>query len=56
MTRTQRLLHHLREDLSPAPKHTAKRSLFGLIFLGLLVGLGIWVWPEIRRTVHIHRM
>jgi hypothetical protein len=33
-----------------------KGSIGGLLVLLLLVGIGIWAWPEIKRTVQIHRM
>jgi hypothetical protein len=33
-----------------------KRSLGSLVFMGLLVWFGIWIWPEVKRTIRIHRM
>ena len=33
-----------------------KSSIAGIILLGLLVAIGIWAWPELHRTIHIHRM
>jgi hypothetical protein len=33
-----------------------KRSIGGVILVGLLIAFGIWVWPEVHRTIRIHRM
>jgi hypothetical protein len=32
------------------------RSIFGLLLAAILIGIGIWAWPELHRTIHIHRM
>jgi hypothetical protein len=51
---------HAREQLEPMfhrhPRHSHRGGIIGLIFLGLLVGLGIYIWPELQRTVRMHRM
>jgi hypothetical protein len=33
-----------------------KRGIASLLLLGFLVAVGVLAWPELRRTVHIHRM
>jgi hypothetical protein len=42
------LTHYVRER--------PKRGIASLLVLGFLVALGVWAWPELRRTIHIHRM
>ena len=49
-------IRHAHRDIEDFVHHRPRSSLGGLIFLGILVALGVWAWPEIRRTVHIHRM
>jgi hypothetical protein len=31
-------------------------TIGGLVAVGALVALGIWLWPELQRTIRIHRM
>ncbi len=32
------------------------RSIGGVLGLALVVAIGIWAWPELHCTIHIHRM
>jgi hypothetical protein len=46
-------------DALPVPhvaRRQSSRGIVGIIVLAVLVALGIWVWPEPRRTIRIHRM
>lgn len=43
------------EDSIQIPKKPAI-GLFGLLFIGAAVVMTIWAWPEVQRTVRIHRM
>lgn len=36
--------------------HERPKSIVGIIFVAALVALGIWAWPELQRTIRIHRM
>jgi hypothetical protein len=31
-------------------------TVAGLVAAGLFVGFAIWAWPEVHRTIRIHRM
>jgi hypothetical protein len=33
-----------------------KSGIGGALLVVLLVAIGVWVWPELKRTIHIHRM
>jgi hypothetical protein len=45
-------LAQVRERIEKVPK-----SAVGLVVgVALVVAIGIWVWPEIQRTIRIHRM
>ena len=33
-----------------------RRGIGGLILVVALVAIGIWAWPELHRTIRIHRM
>ncbi|HTL31221.1 MAG TPA: hypothetical protein VL282_18460 [Tepidisphaeraceae bacterium] len=48
--------HSAYEEIEEYVRERPKRSIAGLLFIGALVAIGIWAWPELRRTVHIHRM
>jgi hypothetical protein len=37
-------------------RETPKRGLAAIVILGLLVAVGIWGWPELHRTIRMHRM
>ena len=57
--RSNRMLEPVRRagaELESYVREKPRRSIGGMIFVGLLVALGIWAWPEIHRTIRIHRM
>lgn len=54
--RLTRPVRHARDEVVEYVTERPRRSIAGIVILGLLIGLGIWAWPELHRTVHIHRM
>ena len=56
---SQRLLEPIRnarDQIEQFAHEKPKLGIGALIILGLLVAIGIWGWPELRRTIHMHRM
>ena len=56
---TRRLTRPIRrasDEIADYVTEQPRRSIAGIVILALLIGLGIWAWPELHRTVHIHRM
>ena len=45
-----------RDGVTGFVRERPKRSLGMILLLGLLVAFGLWVLPEARRTLNIHRM
>jgi len=37
-------------------RERAGLTIGGIVVIGALVALTIWVWPEVQRTIKIHRM
>jgi hypothetical protein len=31
-------------------------TIGGIVTIGALIAFGIWIWPEMRRTIRMHRM
>ena len=59
MRASQRMLEpvrHAGDQIQDLVRHKSRFGIGGLVFLGLLVALGVWAWPELHRTVHMHRM
>jgi len=44
------------EEIQEYVRERPRQGIAGILLIGVLVALGIWAWPEIHRTVHIHRM
>ena len=59
MKTSERLLEPLRtarDEVDEFVRERPKSSIFGILLAVGLIGLGIWGWPELHRTIHIHRM
>jgi hypothetical protein len=59
MRASQRMLEpvrHARDQIEHIVRDRPGFSIGGLVLLALLAAIGIWAWPELRRTIHIHRM
>lgn len=54
-THTSRRNHFLaRRTRNEDPTPTAIAG--GVVAVALIVAFGLWVWPELHRTIRIHRM
>jgi hypothetical protein len=54
-SRAQRLtrpLAEVRQRIECAPK----RTIGVVVAAAVVIAIGIWVWPEVQRTIRIHRM
>ena len=49
-------LARARDDVYDLIHERPRRSLFGVVAVAGLVMFGLWIWPEIQRTIKIHRM
>jgi hypothetical protein len=45
-------LAEVRDRIERAPKST----IGVVVIAAAVIAIGIWVWPEVQRTIRIHRM
>ena len=59
MTRSNRLTRpfsNSREEIASTLSRTSGWSIAGVLFALALIALGVWAWPEMQRTIRMHRM
>jgi hypothetical protein len=54
--RMVRSFWHPSEELPHVYQRRPALGIGGIILIGCLVALGVWAWPEVQRTMRIHRM
>jgi hypothetical protein len=54
--RTFRPLRQAKDRVENAVRRRPQLSIGGVVAVAAIVAFGIWIWPEVHRTIRIHRM
>ena len=59
MIRSNRLTRpfsNARDEVASTFGRTSGWSIFGVVLALALIAVGVWAWPEVQRTIRMHRM
>jgi hypothetical protein len=49
-------LQRTRDQIQSAVRDRPQLTVGGVVAVVALVGFAVWIWPELHRTIRIHRM
>lgn len=47
---------HAGHGVGSMVRERPRLTIGGIVTIGALIAFGIWIWPEMRRTIRMHRM